>query len=220
MPTVPEVDVTAWTPIQPEARGSGTNLWLDDPVGRRWLYKATRIPKGSTEPQGEDWAEKLAERLAGLIGLPCAEVALAYRADAVVREEGVVSRDLAGPGLDLQNGALLLDGIAGYLVFDAWIANLDRHEENWAVLQHRDRSLSLAPSYDHGAALGSSLTEDVRRRLGTDPAQLERFAGKAFGRKFDVENAVVGTPRMSDAARTFCTQLLAINQGRVLDVCR
>lgn len=54
------------------------------------------------------------------------------------------------------------DVFAGFLVFDAWIANRDRHEENWAVLQSPDGTTTLAPSFDHGAALGSGLTDGNR----------------------------------------------------------
>ena len=53
---------------------------------------------------------------------------------------------------------------AGYLVFDAWIANTDRHAINWAVLE-RDGLLRLAPSFDHGTALASGVREaDLARR--------------------------------------------------------
>lgn len=233
-----EIDVSDWTTLQLEARGSGANRWLEDGRGARWLYKATRVPAGSREPQGEDWAEKAAQLLAALIGLPCAEVELAFRGTDGGRELGVVCADLAGPGLDLQNGAVLLQDVpgyqyrewhdghprpprnhvghsvatvvqrlrsldvtppagwdvpgltavgvfAGYLVFDAWISNLDRHEENWALLLQSDGAICLAPSYDHGAGLGSSLTEARRRELAADPVRLAGFAGKAYGRKFE-----------------------------------
>ncbi|QNG38571.1 hypothetical protein F1C76_20285 [Geodermatophilaceae bacterium NBWT11] len=232
-----EVDVTEWTTLQLEARGSGANRWLEDGGGASWLYKATRIPTRSSEPQGEDWAEKVAHGLAELIGLPCADVELAFRDTGEGREPGVICRDLAGPGLDLQNGAILLQDVpgyryrevhegrlrpprnhvghsvstvvqklrsldvmppagwdvpgvtavglfAGYLVFDAWISNLDRHEENWALLVRADGSVSLAPSYDHGASLGSALTEVRRQEIVAEPVRLVRFTDKAYGRKF------------------------------------
>jgi hypothetical protein len=31
-----------------------------------------------------------------------------------------------------------LDVWAGYLAFDAWIANRDRHHANWGILRHLD----------------------------------------------------------------------------------
>ena len=66
----------------------------------------------------------------------------------------------------------------GYLLLDAWIANTDRHHENWAVIEVRDIGdprymrldeeakragfgpvYLLAPSYDHASSLGASLTQ-------------------------------------------------------------
>ncbi|RYD84371.1 MAG: hypothetical protein EOP84_05700, partial [Verrucomicrobiaceae bacterium] len=54
------------------------------------------------------------------------------------------------------------DQIAGYLVLDALICNVDRHHENWGILRKstpdgmRGR---LAPSYDHASSLGRELRD-------------------------------------------------------------
>ena len=56
---------------------------------------------------------------------------------------------------------------AGYLVFDAWIANTDRHHENWGVLVDRqDGSRRLAPSFDHGSSLGFNQSPSEHRHQG------------------------------------------------------
>ena len=62
-----------------------------------------------------------------------------------------------------------LDVFAGYLIFDAWIANTDRHHENWGVIYNPNkRSFSLAPTFDHAASLGRNEQDDTRRiRLDT-----------------------------------------------------
>lgn len=56
------------------------------------------------------------------------------------------------------------DAFAGMCLFDAWIANQDRHEENWAVLrpmvQHPDLKVRLSPAYDNASSLGFNLSED------------------------------------------------------------
>lgn len=51
----------------------------------------------------------------------------------------------------------------GYLVFDAVVANRDRHDENWAVMRPLRDTLrgTLAGSFDHARAFGSSLREDA-----------------------------------------------------------
>lgn len=54
------------------------------------------------------------------------------------------------------------DQMAGYLVLDALICNVDRHHENWGILRKntpdgmRGR---LAPSFDHASSLGRELRD-------------------------------------------------------------
>lgn len=54
----------------------------------------------------------------------------------------------------------------GYLLFDAWIANQDRHSENWGVVS-KSGCLYLAPSYDHGSSLGRNETDERRKTILT-----------------------------------------------------
>jgi hypothetical protein len=272
------VDVSAWVIEQLEAGGGGLNRWLRDDEGRRWLYKVTRTARHTGHLQGEDWAEKVVELLAALIGIPTARVELAHVAREDKIEAGVISLDLAGRGLDLQGGATLLTGVpgyryrdsrgrppknhvghnlpnvqaqfsgrsvtppigfehpslnafdvfVGYLVLDAWVANQDRHEENWAVLGDRAGKLSLAPSFDHGASLGSILTDARRSELLGDPAGLRAFAENGRALKFEdghtvqlvglaadalqratVEARTVWIPRLGEVSREMCATILA-----------
>jgi hypothetical protein len=60
-----------------------------------------------------------------------------------------------------------LDVFAGYVLLDAWIANQDRHHENWAALREGDE-LRLAPTFDHGASLARNVSDTERKdRLST-----------------------------------------------------
>lgn len=52
------------------------------------------------------------------------------------------------------------DVFVGYAMLDAWIANQDRHHENWGALS--DHELCLAPTYDHGAALARNVRDEER----------------------------------------------------------
>jgi len=54
-----------------------------------------------------------------------------------------------------------LDVFVGYVMLDAWIANQDRHHENWGALQ--DDQLRLAPTFDHGASLARNLLDAERK---------------------------------------------------------
>lgn len=54
-----------------------------------------------------------------------------------------------------------LDVFVGYVMLDAWIANQDRHHENWGGLWDGNR-LRLAPTFDHGSAMARNLLDTER----------------------------------------------------------
>lgn len=78
------------------------------------------------------------------------------------------------------------DVFGGYLLFDAWIGNTDRHHENWAVVVDLARGQSsLAPTFDHASSLGAHEQDDqrVRRLESRDPAfRVEGYVQRADAR--------------------------------------
>jgi hypothetical protein len=57
-----------------------------------------------------------------------------------------------------------LDVFAGYVMLDAWIANQDRHHENWGAIESPEqKALRLAPTFDHGASLARNITDSERK---------------------------------------------------------
>jgi hypothetical protein len=90
--------------------------------------------------------------------------------------------EFSGPG-----GLSGFDVFAGYAVFDALVANRDRHDDNWAVLRPQMVGIPdrLAPSYDHGGSLGSNLTDDERDRLLSIPTSLAAWVGKGTAHRFE-----------------------------------
>ncbi len=80
------------------------------------------------------------------------------------------------PGIDSA-----VDVFAGYLLLDAWVANQDRHHENWGAIWD-EQQLSLAPSFDHGAALARNLSDEERHERLTSRdvnRRIPHFAGRA-----------------------------------------
>jgi hypothetical protein len=59
-----------------------------------------------------------------------------------------------------------LDVFAGYVMLDAWIANQDRHHENWGSIWD-GADLRLVPTFDHGAALARNLLDEEREERRT-----------------------------------------------------
>ena len=158
---------------------------------------------------------------------------------------------------DGHEGSSAFQVFAGYLVLDALIANQDRHEENWGVLRPLPGlgTMTLAPSYDHGSALGFNL-QDEKRLLELARGGVAAWAGRARAQRFDqltdgrstlvqlahdacrragevagarwlsslddldeesFEDLLLRVPGLSDPARRFTLQLLAINRRRLLD---
>ncbi|SJM92380.1 HipA domain-containing protein [Crenothrix polyspora] len=56
-----------------------------------------------------------------------------------------------------------VDVFLGYLLLDAWIANQDRHDENWGVIHHD--KIYLAPTYDHAASMGQNESDSKRKEM-------------------------------------------------------
>jgi hypothetical protein len=92
-----------------------------------------------------------------------------------------------------------LDVFTGYAMFDVWIANQDRHHENWGALSENAPAgpICLAPSFDHGAALARNLRDSERMdRLSTRDKNrsVEAFAARARGRFYDESDSKSALP--------------------------
>ena len=71
----------------------------------------------------------------------------------------------------------------GYLLFDAWVAGSDRHDENWgAVTDGSD--VHLAPSFDHGNALGFQVRPATHEQMVQDRERLHVWAYRGRRRYF------------------------------------
>lgn len=72
-----------------------------------------------------------------------------------------------------------MEVFAGYLVFDAWIANTDRHAINWGVLTRaKDGRRALAATFDHGSALASGVQDPRLESLDVETFAVRGCAGR------------------------------------------
>jgi len=76
-------DVTDWPQIAPEQMGTKSKFWCRHPDDYLTLFKQSRTH------HGEHWSEKVAAELAGLVGVPHAEIELATHQGS----QGTISRD-------------------------------------------------------------------------------------------------------------------------------
>ncbi|MBH8558966.1 HipA domain-containing protein [Hymenobacter negativus] len=78
----------------------------------------------------------------------------------------------------------------GYLMFDAWVGNMDRHHENWALVQPLHQQPSqwfLSPTYDHGSSLGRELNDERKEQIlqqAHPDHNLAAYASRGRGRFF------------------------------------
>ncbi|MGM0697997.1 MAG: hypothetical protein ACQEVD_04065 [Actinomycetota bacterium] len=115
-------------------------------------------------------------------------------------------------GADVADG---FDVFVGYLLFDALVANRDRHEENWSQLRHRLATVapSLCPSYDHSGSLGFA-ERPAKLELKKDPRALEAWARKGTAWRFEhvgkpitlVELAADALDQASESAQELWTR--------------
>lgn len=91
------------------------------------------------------------------------------------------------PGFDGPDSMDAFDVFAGYLLFDALVANRDRHEQNWAQLRPQLTTLAprLCPSYDHSSSLGFAETEAKTALRAQNPQALEKWARGGTAGRFE-----------------------------------
>lgn len=117
------------------------------------------------------------------------------------------------------------DVFVGYLMLDTWIANQDRHHENWGLITHQDR-IFLAPTYDHAASLGQNETDAVREeRMTTRDKRrsmsyyIERARSAIYGGKKDrkplptMDALLLAAEKRPRAAAVWLNRLRNINQA-------
>lgn len=113
----------------------------------------------------------------------------------------------------------------GYLVLDAWVAGRDRHHENWGIVSSSG-GRKLAPSFDHGNALGFQETDEQLARLNESTemrrAWLNRGKSHHFaGRPSLVDLAQEALASASADARMYWEgRIKRLDMGHVRDIVR
>jgi hypothetical protein len=197
------IDASLWKrDIKSQASGTRTKFWLLEPGAdpentTKYLFK---IP---TEGTGGHWAEFVASKVGAELGLHTAEVELATYEGTI----GTISKNFRSKTEELYEGGDLflarfedfnrnsltyyeLPHIIELLkaydlekefvalpVFDALIANNDRHCDNWGVLSGLN-GLRMAPIYDNGSSLGFNEVAEKKQKMLTDNHMIAGFCNR------------------------------------------
>nr|WP_279664827.1 HipA domain-containing protein [Ectobacillus ponti] len=194
-------DISHWeVDYEKSASGTREKHWMICPeTKRRFLFK---LPKSVI---GEIWAEKVAAEIGKLLGLSTMETEIVRYHDKIGillqnfvdhgKEEFYEGGDLLSvvveefnphslDGYTLDNIVLSLEpfGLQKEFIkicmFDAIIANQDRHCENWGIIQSKE-GVRLAPIYDNGASLGFNVPEAKLQQYLQNETQFHGFTNRA-----------------------------------------
>ncbi|MCP5162160.1 MAG: HipA domain-containing protein [Hahellaceae bacterium] len=75
-----------------------------------------------------------------------------------------------------------LDFFIGYVLFDALIANQDRHHQNWAYIVTNKGTKHLSPTFDHASSMAFNLSDEersIRMNSKDQGQQIETFVKRA-----------------------------------------
>jgi len=131
--------------------------------GKRGVVTETFVPDGARLVHGNELLAKLVPDYPGA-------KFFRVRQHTLRRVLAIVEDVLAPIGFEpFADVVSAVDVFLGYLMVDVWVANQDRHHENWGLISvARDNKIHLAPSYDHASSLGRiESDEEKRERLST-----------------------------------------------------
>lgn len=145
--------------------------------------------------------------------------------DAVARLVSILEPPAAEWMTRTPNGIATSTGVfIGYMMLDAWVANQDRHHQNWGGIWDGS-DLRLAPTFDHGASLARNLSDEERKdRLATrdQKRSLDHFASRARSGFYESPNDAKTLPvldafqhfanREPESARIWLGKLAEISQ--------
>jgi hypothetical protein len=114
------------------------------------------------------------------------------------------------------------DLLAGYLIFDYWIDNIDRHYENWGIqVDSVTGRKELLPTYDHGLSLGFLLFDE--ECLDLAPANHVQNQSSAFsgnkGRSLSMNGMLVEVISIKpDVARIWIERIAQVNHNDIIEL--
>lgn len=197
------IDTSLWKRDEKsQASGTRSKFWLLEPETdsnnpTKYLFK---IP---TEGTGGHWAEFVASKVGAQLGFHTADVELAvyqgkigtisknFRANIEEFYEGgdlflAQFEDFDRHSLTYYELPHIIEILTSYdldkefialPVYDALIANNDRHCDNWGVLSGIS-GIRLAPIYDNGSSLGFNETVVRKEMMLTDDRMLAGFCNR------------------------------------------
>lgn len=182
------------TDFGPVGQGASNARYVEATNGEEYLIKGPSL--ASNNPMvGAN--ELIAVRLAGALGLPVLGHAIVQWNGEWFFASNWMDKSQFSPALDrdLFRKCVNRDCIYGAVVFDAWLINKDRHNENLIARRARNSTDHNLLLNDHSHLLVSPLRP---RQVSELPAQLDRPAASFVSLDF-VRESIRSAPRLRDA---------------------
>ena len=187
------LDVSNWEIIR-KGKGYSTSYWLVDPKTRKKaLFKRPKYNEDYDCYYGDHWAEKIVSEIGKFLDFDMPEIDLAI----FKQKQGCISYNFLNrdeslrEGIDLMSVDVtkdnrrnyildnilkdlkeyrLIDDFINLLLFDAFIGQPDRHEENWGIIISKEGNSDcrLSPIYDNASSLGRNLLPNKISKMFKD----------------------------------------------------
>ncbi|TSB47691.1 HipA domain-containing protein [Alkalicoccobacillus porphyridii] len=195
------VDISNWEEDWiKQVSGTREKVWVKEPNNNGSLL--FKIPKSTSN---ENWAELVSSEIGKMLGLDIMNVRLAINNG----QKGVLLDNIQPARAIMEDGGELIKGVIeefdplsldhytieniinsvekfniiheviSMCLFDALIANQDRHCENWAVIRDEDNKVVFAPLYDNGAALGFNSNKETMKEMLRDSNRFQAFTNRS-----------------------------------------
>ncbi|WP_054696371.1 HipA domain-containing protein [Syntrophomonas palmitatica] len=230
-----------------QASGTRQKKWMENPdTGEQVLVKWPNY--GS----GEVYTEKICSELGRLCNIPimrvdigcCGEVPVILAYNFLLPGEELIEggdffedyqADSGKPSLPpeytfqrirtIVEPYGLLPDLLNMMVFDALVANSDRHQDNWGLC-FKETQVRFAPLYDHGSSLDWNSNEDKVRKRMLDNRMYWGFInqGKSMiqleaGHKINHCNLMTGiAAQTSVELRNSIRKISALNEGSISSI--
>lgn len=107
---------------------------------------------------------------------------------------------------DRLSGFSAFDVFSGVLVLDAWLANRDRHDQNWSVLLPSTEDAGperLCGAYDQAGCLGFNETDERREAL-LAAGEVGRWAARGTAHRFENDGSPQSLVKLAADALSMC----------------
>jgi hypothetical protein len=197
------IDLSDWEIVN-RGKGFSNSYWmLNTKTRREGLFKRPKHNDYYDCYYGDHWAEKIVAEIGNKLMFSMPEVDLAiynnkpgcisynFLEKDEVLKEGIeilnvdVSKDnrskyILSNIIDALSEYDLVENFVCLLLFDIFIGQPDRHEENWGIIVSKSKDTRLSPIYDNASSLGRNLLTNKINQMFSDNNYFTNYINNCY----------------------------------------